>query len=159
MRAFLRRVWARTRDIWRRARNERASPREIGFAVGIGVFAGCTPALGFHGPAALALATLLRLNRLWAWLGSRVANVVTLPFIVYAEVQVSHHLRTGAWMTLDREHVLEQWRSLLLDWMIGLLPVGGGLGLALGLLAFLVSTLRSRPRREADLDAPPPEQS
>ena len=146
MRAFFRRLWARTRALWQRAKNERASPGQIGWAVGVGVFAGCTPALGFHGPVALTLATVFKLNRMWAWLGSRVANVVTLPFIVYAEVQLSHRLRTGVWMTLDRQHILDGWRTLLVDWLIGLLPVGGALGVTMGVVAFVFFSWRARQK-------------
>ena len=97
---MFRRLWDRIKRLWSLAKSERASPREIGWAVAIGAFAGCTPAIGFHGGLALALATLFKKNRLFAWLGSRISNMVFLPFIVIAEVQVAHYARTG---TLQRE--------------------------------------------------------
>ena len=142
--SFLRRPWEFTKRIYRAARDERASPREIGWAVGIGVFVSCGPTFGFHGLVALAAATLFRKNRLFCWLGARFGNVVTLPFIVFAEVNVAHLLRTGHFATIERSTVLNQAPSLLLDWIIGLVPVGGVLGLLGGLAAFAFAKRRAR---------------
>jgi uncharacterized protein (DUF2062 family) len=144
--AVLRRLWEKLRALWRLARNERASPRQIGWAVGLGAFCGCTPALGFHGGLALFVATLFRVNRLFCWLGSRVSNIVVLPFIVFAEVQVAHRLRTGDWVTLDPHRALDQARGLLLDWFLGTIPVGGAIGLVLGLASWAVASRRARKR-------------
>src|SRR5689334_4218671 len=90
--AVFRKLWEKTKALYRAAKAERASPRELFWAVFVGVFAGCTPAVGVHGPLALGLATLFRKNRLWAWLGSRISNMIILPFIAIAEVQVAHRL-------------------------------------------------------------------
>jgi uncharacterized protein (DUF2062 family) len=140
--------------LWRLAKSERATPREIGWAVGLGAFAGCTPALGFHGPVAVGLATIARKNRLFAWLGSRISNVLFLPFIALAEVQLSHRVRTGAWLVVDRAHILEQARHLLLDWFLGTVPVGGGLGVTMGLCAYALAARRDRRSALAAAAAP-----
>ena len=121
----------------------------MGWAVAIGAFAGCTPAVGFHGWIAVGLATLFRKNRLFAWLGARISNMVMLPFIALAEVQVSHRARTGAWMDIDRRHILDQAPSLLLDWCLGTIPVGLAIGLVLGLLTYAVARRRETKRRAA----------
>jgi uncharacterized protein (DUF2062 family) len=139
---------AKLRHLWHLAKNERATPREIGWAVAVGVFVGCTPALGMHGGIAVASATILRLNRLWAFIGSRTSAFFVLPLITYAEVEIAHHLRTGAWVTLDREHVIDQAKELLLDWFLGTIPVGGALALALGFMAYAFA--RRRARSQAD---------
>jgi uncharacterized protein (DUF2062 family) len=131
-----RRLWEKLKTLWRLAKSERASPREIGWAVFWGVFAGCTPAVGVHGPLALGFATLFKKNRLWAWIGSRVSNMFFLPFIILAEVQLSHRIRTGTYAALDRAAIVEKAPELLLDWCLGTLPVGIGLGVALGLVAW-----------------------
>ncbi|HLK37152.1 MAG TPA: DUF2062 domain-containing protein, partial [Polyangiaceae bacterium] len=73
MRALFFRLFARGRALWERALRERSSPPEVGLSVGVGVFAACTPLLGAHAWIALGLATLLRLNRVWAFLASRVS--------------------------------------------------------------------------------------
>jgi uncharacterized protein (DUF2062 family) len=143
---LLRRLWEKIKTLWALAKSERASPGEIGWAVAIGAFAGCTPAIGVHGWVAIGLATLFRKNRLFAWLGSRISNMIFLPFIAIAEVQVSHRVRTGAWVTFDREHALDQAGSLLLDWCLGTLPVGGLIALVMGVVSWAVARRRDRRR-------------
>ncbi len=141
--SFLRRSWDFAKRLYRAAKDERASPREIGWAVGIGVFVGCSPALGFHGLVALGAATLFKKNRLFCWIGSRVCNMITLPFVVLAEIEIARFLRTGQWLALDRDKVLEQAPSLLLDWSLGLVPVGGGLALVFGFGSFAWARYRA----------------
>jgi len=138
---------ARLRSLWQRAKSERASPREIGAAVLVGVFAGCTPAVGVHGWIAVGAATALRLNRLWAFIGSRVSNPLILPLVVFAELEVGHALRTGETITLSRSDVLARAPGLLVDWLIGTVPVGGGLGVLLGALAWAIASWRIKRRR------------
>lgn len=150
---FVRRLYDRGRTLWLLAKSERSSPREIGVAVGLGVFAGCTPAVGVHGWVAVGLATLFRKNRLWAWLGSRVSNFVLLPFIVWLEIDLAHRLRTGEGVVFDRAHVLEQAGALMLDWCVGALLVGTVLGVLLGFAA--AAWMRARQRRLADAARPP----
>jgi uncharacterized protein (DUF2062 family) len=142
----------RARDLWRRALLEHATPRELGFSVAVGVFVGCTPFVGFHAALALACATLLRVNRLWALLGSRVSFFVTLPWIVLAEVQVAHRLRTGAWAALSIRDAVDHAREWLVDWWLGAAPVGALLAVLFGALAYGVATLR----RRRPSPAPPP---
>ncbi|MBX3258479.1 MAG: DUF2062 domain-containing protein [Labilithrix sp.] len=143
---MLRRLWEKIKTLWKLAKSERASPREIGWAVAIGAFAGCTPAMGVHGPLAIGLATLFKKNRLFAWLGSRISNMVFLPFIVLAEVQVSHRLRTGEWLVLERYEVIDQAGTLLLDWCIGTIPVGVAIGGVMGVLSWAFALRRDRRR-------------
>ncbi|MEZ4263007.1 MAG: DUF2062 domain-containing protein [Polyangiaceae bacterium] len=147
---MLRRAWARIKSLWLAAKNERAEPREIGWAVALGVFAGCTPAVGFHGGLALLLATIFKKNRLFCWIGSRIANAITLPFVVLAEVQLAHRLRTGTFLALDRAHILDHGTDLLLDWALGTVPVGGALAAVVGWGAYLWARRRAARRRAAD---------
>ncbi|HQY64896.1 MAG: DUF2062 domain-containing protein [Myxococcales bacterium] len=160
-----RRAWKKVRRLarrlWHRARNERATPREVGEAVFLGVFSGCTPAVGFHGWVAVFAATLFRRNRLYAWLGSRVSNFVFMPFIVLAEIQCSRLLRTGKLAPITREHVLEQAPELLLDWGLGSVVVGIALGALFGALAWRWAHRRDRreERARAAASAPAPSSS
>jgi uncharacterized protein (DUF2062 family) len=102
----------------------------------LGVFVGCTPAIGLHGWIALAAATVLRLNRLWAFLGSRVCTLLVLPWITLTELEVAHRIRTGEWLPLRVSTVLHDAHGLLADWLLGTVLVGGALALAIGLLAY-----------------------
>ncbi len=138
------------RTLYLAAKNERATPREIGWAVGVGFFAGCTPTIGFHGWVAVGLATFFKLNRLYAFLGSRICNVVTLPFVVFAEIQISHVLRTGRWLEVSANEALKQGPALLLDWIIGMVVLAGPVSVLVGWAAFLESRRRQRKRAAAD---------
>jgi uncharacterized protein (DUF2062 family) len=127
---------ARARVLMAAVLNERASPRQICIAVVAGSLVGLTPAVGFHGGLAIAVATALRVNRLWAFVGSRVSNPLTGPPIIFAQIQIAHRIRTGTWHPIALDTVVAHAPELLLDWMIGLVLVGGPLSLALGLVAF-----------------------
>lgn len=147
-------LWRKMRTLWQLAKSERATPREIGWAIFLGVFVGCTPALGFHTVVVLGAASLFKLNRLFAWIGSRSSNALVLPFIIIAEIQVAHLVRTGSWATLDRktidfEHPFRSVGPLLLDWLLGTIPVGCALGALLGLLAWRFALARDRRRAAA----------
>lgn len=148
---MFRRLLVRIKTLWTLAKNERASPKELAWAIAIGVFAGCTPAVGVHGWVALGLATLLRKNRLFCWIGSRISSVLILPWIVLAEVEVSHWLRTGSFVELHASDALDKAPTLILDWILGSIPVGLTLAALLGVLSFYAFRFRDRRRaaREA----------
>lgn len=143
---------SRLRELWHLAKTERASPRQIGLAIALGVFVGCTPAMGVHGWVAVGLATLVRLNRLFAFIGSRVSNIFVLPWIVLAELQIAHKIRTGQFLALTADEAVKQGPSLLLDWCIGTVPVGLFLAIVLGLVAYAAA----RARVSSRTPSPPP---
>ncbi len=144
---FFRKAWFRARALWRLLRKEKSSPRQIGLAVAAGAFVGCTPAVGFHGGLAVALATVLRLNRLWAWLGSRVSNFVILPFIAIGEIQLAHRLRAGTFVSLNSKDVLDKGGALLVDWSLGCLILGPVIAALTGWLAYTVMRLKRERAR------------
>jgi uncharacterized protein (DUF2062 family) len=139
---LLARLYARIRGIWIAALNEHATPRELAASVALGVFLGCTPLIGFHGWLGVGFATLLRLNRLWALIGTRISMLLFLPWIILAEVQTSHRLRTGEWAPLSARNAVENAREWLLDWCLGTIPVGVFLAVALGGLAYGLARAR-----------------
>jgi hypothetical protein len=86
-----------------------------------------------------------------------VSIMLFLPFIIYAEVGVAHLARTGSWVAIElssAEGAIAQARELLLDWCLGVFPVGAALGATLGFGAWALA--RRRDRRAGRLaDAPP----
>ena len=143
------RLWQKILLLWQLAKSERAAPREIGWAVAIGAFVGCTPAVGLSPWIAVGLATLLKKNRLFCYLGSHTSNILVTPFITLAEIQLAHRVRTGAWIDLDRAHVIDQAPALLLDWCIGAVPVGLTVSAALGFAAYGIARRRDARRARA----------
>jgi uncharacterized protein (DUF2062 family) len=144
VRAWLRRWWGRAVDLWRKAKSEHATPREVGVAVAMGAFVGCTPLIGFHVWIALGLATLFRLNRLFSFLGSRVSNSIILAWVVLAEIELAHRVRTGTFVPLNAHDAIAQGRSLLLDWCLGAIPVGIVVASIVGGLAYALARARDR---------------
>jgi uncharacterized protein (DUF2062 family) len=130
------------RTLFLQALRERSSPRETGLSVAVGAFCACTPFIGFHVLMALGLATVFRLNRLWAALGSRASPLVLLPFIAFSEVQLAHRLRRGCWVPISPREVLAHGHELLLDWGLGTPIVGGAFAVVLGGLAYAFSRAR-----------------
>jgi uncharacterized protein (DUF2062 family) len=151
------------RALWERAKREHSTPREVGWSVAVGVFSGCTPFLGVHMWIALALATVLRLNRLWAFLGSRVSSNVLFVWIAFAEIELAHRVRVGQWAPLAPERALDHGRQLLGDWLVGAAFVGGVLAAALGFAAYFAAKRWQRERggsvKPHTPDAPPPPSS
>jgi uncharacterized protein (DUF2062 family) len=157
--ALLERLLARTRELWRLALAEHASPREIAFAVALGTFVACTPLVGFHIWLALGFATLLRLNRLWAAVGSRATTPGLLPPIVFAEIELAHRVRFGVWAPLSPRQALAQGPDLLLDWVIGMLPVGLLYATLLGLVAYALARRRGQRLTSSTPGGPRPASS
>ncbi len=155
MRAVLRRYLARMADLWRRARREHSTPREVGWSVGVGVFSGCTPFVGFHMWIALGLATAFRLNRLWAFLGSRLPSSFFFAWIAFGEIELGHRARTGQWELLTPSQALAHGAQLLGDWLIGAAMGGSLLAAAVGLVAYAAAR-RWPPSPHTRAEAPPP---
>ena len=125
--------------VWERAKHEHSTPQELGGSIAVGVFAGCTPFLGLHMWIALALATVLRLNRLWAFVGSRISFTPIFAFITFGEIESAHRLRAGAWLRLSPHDALEHGKELLGDWLVGTVLVGGALAATLGFVAYVAA--------------------
>ncbi len=131
---------------------EHATAGRLGFAVGAGVLIGCTPFLGFQVLLALALATLLRLNRIAVLLGLQISVPPITPFLLFANAQVGALLLHGHWLALSLDVVRNTptttwvW-DLFLELLAGGLLIGGPLALAIGSsTACLVQRHRVRNR-------------
>jgi len=147
----------RARELVVRAKNEHSSPPEVGFSVAAGVFSACTPLLGFHMWIALALATLFRLNRLWAFLGSRISILPVYVWISFCEIELGHRLRAGAWVHMSARDALSQGKELSLDWAIGTGLIGCALAAVCGLAAYVCARGWSKSRLATvplELEAP-----
>lgn len=108
------------------------SPREVGWAVGVGVFVGLLPLFGLHLPLCVVLARQLKLNQVFTYAAAQLSNPITIPFIIVAEIGVGEMVRYGAIKPEDTADVsrvlsLDGWREapeLLLSCLIGSLVLG-----------------------------------
>jgi len=157
---WLGRTRARARDLWRRAKAERASPRQIGIAVAIGTFCCFAPILWLHLATALLLASVLKVNRLWSAAASQLPSLFGLlrAPILFVEIEAGHLVRTGAFIDLTPREALKGAAHMVFDWLFGSVLVGVVLALVLGTSAW--AWARRRDRREALTprapDEPPP---
>ena len=103
VRALLRKLWKRVQALWVQVWNENASPRQVGWAIAVGVYCGTSPFWGLRWLLAVGFATVFRLNRLLTYVGSRLSSnfVVTVPMALL-EVQLAHKLRTGEFLSIGR---------------------------------------------------------
>jgi uncharacterized protein (DUF2062 family) len=150
-RNFVRNISLEARAFWTLLRTERATPREVALAVFVGAWIGCSPALFVRTWLAVGIATLAKMNRLWAFVGAHLtANLVSAAWIVLAEVQVSHRLRQGEWLTLNRHEVSAHGFALLGDWLLGFVVVGPVISGVLALATWAIAeALRRRTKTEA----------
>jgi uncharacterized protein (DUF2062 family) len=144
------------RSLLARALTEHASPSKVGFSVALGTFCSCTPFILFHLWLSLGLATIFHLNRVWAAVGSRATTAPILPFAVFAEVQLAHRIRTGAFLPLSPHDALAHGGELLIDWFAGTPIVGGVYAAILGTVAYAVARARQARLRPPSPGEPRP---
>jgi SAM-dependent methyltransferase len=135
-----------------RYRTEGDSPVRQALAVGLGLFIGCSPFIGFHLLLSLGLGWLFGLNRFKVYLAANISNPIVAPFLYAAEVQTGTWLRTGRFLTAAR---LDEVRlqGLAIDILIGSVVIGLTLAVAGTLLTYWGAGGRSDPERTALVDA------
>jgi uncharacterized protein (DUF2062 family) len=158
VRSLLASLVRRARELWVLAKNERASPAEIGWSLGVGVWIAFCPFIGLHLGIAFLVATVLRLNRLWAMVGSRASAAPLLISVAFLEIEAAHRLRTGAWAPVAPREVLAHGRELLLDWCLGTPLVATPLAVLAGVVGYAIAR-RWQRLKSRRLDAPPPPSS
>jgi hypothetical protein len=111
-----------------------------------------SPLLYMHIWVGLLLATIFRVNRLWALFASTVPSLFGLlrPLILVGEIATGHLIIEHEWVHVDRENILEQARGRIVDLLVG----AGVWGLVFGALFGLVAYVIARRRKPAELPAP-----
>ncbi len=142
-------------------KEEHATAGRLGLAVAAGVLIGCTPFLGLQLLLALALAPLLRLNRIAVLLGLQISAPPITPFLLFANAQVGALLLHRSWLPLSLDAVrgtpTTTWVwDLFLELLAGGLLLGGVLALAIGsFTTYVVQRYRAQKCLSQHL---PPEQ-
>ena len=101
----------------------------------VGIFIGCSPFYGLQFWIGVAVAILLRLNKLALFLGTQAIIPPLVPVIIFCNVQIGAFIHQGRFLALSvGELSLEQAPSMLgalfLNWLTGWLLVGGAIALA-----------------------------
>ena len=135
-----RRSWVRR--LYMTLRTEHRTPGKVGLGVGLGVFVGCSPFWGVHLPISVLLATVFRLNRMIVYAATYiVGNLLTAVPLLFAEVQLGHHLLHRAWLpiTLADIPTLDVFLGVFTDLLVGSLVLGFAFGVALGVFAWALA--------------------
>jgi predicted LPLAT superfamily acyltransferase/glycosyltransferase involved in cell wall biosynthesis len=119
------------------------SPRSTAFALGIGVWVGCTPFFGFHSLIVVGIALLFRLNVLPLWIGSHISLPPLAPLIVMGSITLGNQIyplpiqpqSLGSFSDGSLHQVLQRAMQYFPQWWIGSIF----LGLLLGCIAWGLS--------------------
>ncbi len=139
---------ARFRALMRYLVHEKNSPGELGLAVAVGAFIGCSPWFGFHWMLALYAATRVHLNRIACVAATNVSFGPLTALITFANIWLGK-LLLGQPMWLPRTtnmRVLGQfaWNSFG-AWLLGSVIIGLAASFAFGLgTLYTVRALRRR---------------
>jgi uncharacterized protein (DUF2062 family)/2-polyprenyl-3-methyl-5-hydroxy-6-metoxy-1,4-benzoquinol methylase len=128
------------RRLYMTLRTEHTTPGKVAAGVAVGVFVGCSPFWGLHLAIAVLLATLFRLNRVLVYAATNLANPLTAPPLIFAEVQVGHRILRRAWLGLTMNEVAEEGLAgLFRDFFVGSLVVGTCLAALCAVVAWLIA--------------------
>jgi uncharacterized protein (DUF2062 family) len=123
-------------------RTEGQGPGREAWAIGAGLFIGCSPFYGFHLLISWVCGRLLGLNRLKVYLAANISNPVVAPVLLFAEIQTGAWLRTGSFLALTLQTVKTTTPLQFgADLLLGSAVIGGVLGGIGGLVTYL--TLRA----------------
>ena len=152
---MIRKRLARLREKVREILAANLSPAGIGWAVGIGCFLGALPVYGIHLGVCIVVARLFRLNEAVMYAAANISNPFFAPFLIAAEIEIGEYMRHGHVATgLDTAafghsfwDTLMTAPDLFLSCVYGSVPLGIGIGLVLGPLAWIVAAWRHRGGR------------
>ena len=131
---------------------EHSSPKELAAAVWVGIFLGALPIIPFGIAAIVYASHRLHLNKL-ASVGA--SNVCCAPFVPFLCVELGHYLIHGSfWYQFNRHTLLEQLHHRLWEWLLGSLLIGPLLGVAGGLVTYLLVSSYRRRREQGDSTGP-----
>ena len=134
---WLRARWKRLGTAVRAALAERSTPGRVASAIGLGVALGLAPLPGFQMVIAVALASVLKLNRILTLLGTNITFGPLLPAAFAAEIALGTKLLGRPLPDLSREHVLASARDAGIAWWLGFVVIGTPLALLFAGLAWL----------------------
>ncbi|NJL45192.1 MAG: DUF2062 domain-containing protein [Leptolyngbyaceae cyanobacterium SM2_3_12] len=136
---------------WRFLRLQ-GTPEELSRGLGSGVFSGCFPLFGFQIIIGVAVATVLRGNRIMAAASTWVSNPFTYVPIFAFNFQVGHWLLGGGPIQVFQDlDTLKGWQDMGADVSIRLMLGSTVVGLVAGVLSYYVSlpiVRRIRARRQ-----------
>jgi trans-aconitate methyltransferase/uncharacterized protein (DUF2062 family) len=140
-----------TSERLRRVLSEQLEPAPAAAAVWLGIALGIIPIYGLQAVVALALATLLGLNRPLTLAATFINNPLLQPLLVVGSLQLGHLATRGSWVSLSPSALLA--RPLVehvLALFVGSFILSAIVGGAAALVVFLVLSWRAGGPRERE---------
>ncbi len=129
--------------------HEGTTPARLGLAVGLGILVGCTPLYGLQTVLVLALAWVLRLNKVAALAGSQISIPPLMPLLAFTsgnlgELLLRHRTLPLPLAKLRAVHPEAFLHRFVVAWAVGSIILGTVLGLLLGTVTALIIARRRR---------------
>jgi uncharacterized protein (DUF2062 family)/SAM-dependent methyltransferase len=107
------------------------------WAIGLGLFIGCSPLIGLHLGLCLLTGWLFGLNRVKLYLAANLINPLIMPLVLFTEVQVGSWVRRGHGYSIDLDAftTLDPWHFGQ-DLFVGSVIVGAAVAGLVGGLTF-----------------------
>ena len=142
------RLRARIHALARALVAEHASPTKLFTACLAGGIVGATPFFGFHFFLCVAVAWVMRLNKVTVYAAAHISSPPFIPLLGFTSVEMGELLRHGHFLHISLAdfrgvplHTLAA--RFFIDWMIGGVVVGAALGAVIGVLVYSVARRRA----------------
>lgn len=108
-------------------------------SIALGVFIGISPFWGFHTLLVLALAVILRLNKVIAFAASNVSFPPFIPFVIYGSLQVgSYFTASDGEFSFDRSLTFSDVEAHLQQYLIGSFVLATAAAVIFGSIGYLL---------------------
>jgi glycosyltransferase involved in cell wall biosynthesis len=116
-------------------------------AIALGIFIGMSPFWGLQTVLLLFFATILRLNKVIAYLSSNVSFPPFIPFIIYGSLKMgSYFVSNESTLVLDSSLTLDDIQKNATQYIVGSLILASVSAITVGLLSYLLLTAFSKKR-------------
>ncbi|HJO93635.1 MAG TPA: DUF2062 domain-containing protein [Victivallales bacterium] len=125
---------------------EYASPKELGFAAGVGTFLAILPLVGFHTVAIIYASVRLHLNKV---MSINIQHLFMPPFTPIICMEVGYYMRHGHWLTVVSFKTLcEQLPFRIYEWFLGSLILAPICAVIMGTIVYAVAALIKRKNKK-----------
>lgn len=138
-----------TRYWYLRLMRQNSSPKNLAAACALGMFIGALPIIPFQSVVVIALAFVMRVNKLAAWLATCYSNAATMVPFYYFLFQVGKAVTPFKDVSFDPSH-LEMTQLIDAGWRVFMVMFAGGLafGIPATIATYFLSLFVIRRYRE-----------
>jgi glycosyltransferase involved in cell wall biosynthesis len=125
---------------------EYASPKELGFAAGVGTFLAILPLIGFHTVAIIYASVRLHLNKV---MSINIQHLFMPPFAPIVCMEVGYYMRHGHWLTtISFKTLCEQLPFRIYEWFLGSLVLAPICAVIIGFIVYVIAFMIKRKNKK-----------